>query len=45
MAEGTEVDRAVREATREAVLTHKKLGQSVVVWRDGRVVRLKPSEI
>jgi len=45
MVEGTEIDRAVRRATREAVLMHKKLGQSIVVWRRGKVVWLKPEEI
>lgn len=39
------LDRAIRRATRQAVLTHKKLGQSIVVWRGGKVVWLKPSEI
>ena len=43
--DGTAIDRAVRQATREAVLRHKRLGESIVVWRNGRVVWLKPNEI
>lgn len=39
------LERAIRRATRQAVLTHKKLGQSIVVWRRGKVVWLKPSQI
>lgn len=42
---GDAVDRAIRQATRQAVLRHKKLGQSIVVWKNGRVVWLKPSQI
>ena len=44
-AEGTAIDWALRKAVREALLRHKKLGQSVVVWRDGKVVRVPPEEI
>ena len=32
---------AVRDALRE----HKRLGQSVVVWQDGKVVTLAPEDI
>lgn len=45
MEAGTEIDKAVKRATRRAVLQHKKLGQSIVVWRDGRVVWIKPQDI
>jgi hypothetical protein len=45
MADGGAVDRAVRRATRDAVLMHKKLDQPIVVWRRGKVVWLKPEEI
>jgi hypothetical protein len=38
-------DRAVRRAVREAVLRHKLLGQSIVVSRNGEVVRVPPEEI
>ena len=36
---------AAREAVREALTVHKKLGNSIVVWRDGRVVIVPPEEI
>ncbi len=36
---------AMKEAVREALLRHKKLGNPVAVWRDGRVVWLGPEEI
>jgi hypothetical protein len=35
----------MREAVREAVLRHKRLGNPVAVWRDSRVVWLTPDEI
>jgi hypothetical protein len=37
--------RAMAEAVREALLVHKRLGNPVAVWRDGRVVWLAPEEI
>jgi hypothetical protein len=37
--------RAADEAVRQALKHHKELGQSVVVWRDGQIVTLKPEEI
>lgn len=45
MREGTEIDEALRRAVREALLRHKKLGNPVAVWRDGKVVILPPEEI
>ena len=32
-------------AGREAIARHKALGQSIVVWRDGKVVEIPPEEI
>lgn len=37
--------KAMTEAVREALLRHKLLGNPVAVWRDGRVVWLRPEEI
>ena len=37
--------KAMTEAVREALLRHKRLGNPVAVWRDGRVVWLSPEEI
>ena len=36
---------AMRRAVRAALLEHKRLGNPVAVWRDGRVVWLSPDEI
>ena len=36
---------AVNRGVRAALKRHKELGQSIVVWRDGQVVTLKPEEI
>lgn len=42
---GKEIESVFRQGVREALLRHKKLGQSVAVWRDGKVVILSPEEI
>lgn len=36
---------ALRQAGREAFLTHARLGRSVPEWRDGQVVWVPPAEI
>ncbi len=36
---------ALRSAVQEALARHKRAGQSVAVWRDGRVVVVPPEEI
>jgi hypothetical protein len=38
-------DRAIRKAVREALLRHKLLGQSIAVWKDGRVATIPAEEI
>ena len=43
--EGTTIDAALRRGVQDALRRHKLLGQSVVVWKDGKVVRLRPEEI
>lgn len=40
-----DVFEAIQLAASEAVARHKALGQSIVVWRDGKVVVLQPEEI
>jgi hypothetical protein len=40
-----QVDRAMRRAVAEALKEHKRKGHSVVIWRDGKVVRVPPEEI
>jgi hypothetical protein len=44
-AEGTPIDEALTRGIRQAMAVHKRLGQSVVVWRDGKVVTLPAEEI
>jgi len=39
------VEAAMGRAVRRALWVHKQLGQSIAVWRDGRVVVLSPEEI
>jgi hypothetical protein len=36
---------ALRRGVRRALWRHKQLGQSIVVWRDGRVVEIPANEI
>ena len=40
-----QVDRAVRLAIADTLREHKRKGQYVVGWRDGKVVRIPPEEI
>jgi hypothetical protein len=35
----------MKRAVREALIEHKKLGFSIVVWQDGRVVEIPPDQI
>lgn len=44
-AEGTPIDEAVRAGVRRALLRHKKLGNPIATWRDGKVVWIPPEEI
>ena len=36
---------ALNSAVQEALARHKRAGQSVAIWRDGRVVVVPPDEI
>ncbi len=45
IAEAEAVEAAVQEAVLEALLQHKRAGNPVVSWRDGRVVRVMPEDI
>ena len=44
-AEGTLIDKALKQAVREAISQHKRAGNPIVVWRHGKMVWLKPEEI
>jgi hypothetical protein len=39
------LDAAVQRAVRKALLVHKKLGNPVAAWKDGKVVWIPPEEI
>ena len=43
--EGTAIDRALEEAVRQALRRHKKLGNPIVIYKDGKVVWVPPEEI
>lgn len=43
--DGEAIDRALREAVKDALREHKKLGHPIVVWEDGKVVVVPPDEI
>jgi hypothetical protein len=40
-----EIFEAACRGVSEAIARHKALGQSIVVWRDGKIVTLQPEEI
>jgi hypothetical protein len=39
------IERALRAAVRDALQRHKRDGDPVAVWREGRVVWVQPEEI
>ena len=39
------VEAAMRQGVREALRRHKLLGESIAVWKDGKVVVVPPEEI
>lgn len=39
------MDRVLAGAVRQALLQHKKMGNPVAAWRDGKVVWIAPEEI
>jgi hypothetical protein len=43
--DGKEIDSALRNAVQQALLQHKKAGNPVVEWRDGKVILIKPEDI
>jgi hypothetical protein len=38
-------EKAMKEAVAEAIAEHKLRGRPIVIWRDGKVVRVPPEEI
>jgi hypothetical protein len=45
IAETDLVERALRKAWAQALRRHKRLGDPIVVWRDGQVVWIPANEI
>jgi hypothetical protein len=39
------IDAGVKAAIAEAIERHRKLGQSIAIWRDGKVVTLAAADI
>ena len=39
------ITRGLALAVRDALIRHKKLGESIAVWRDGKVAIIPPEEI
>ena len=42
---GKKVDRAIHKAVSNAIERHRKLGESIAVYENGKVVILSPEEI
>lgn len=42
---GKAIEEILRRAVRAALLDHKRAGNPVAVWQDGKVVILAPAEI
>lgn len=42
---GKELENILREAGRQARIMHKKLGNPIATWQDGKVVIIPPTEI
>ncbi len=40
-----QITNALVQGVREALLKHKQAGNPIVVWRNGKIVWLKPEEI
>ena len=45
LADPFRIEAALRGAVRAALRTHKRAGNPIAVWRDGRVVWLAPDQI
>jgi len=43
--DGRAIDEALRLGVQDALIRHKRLGQRVATWKNGRVVVLEPADI
>ncbi|HEY2251834.1 MAG TPA: hypothetical protein VGH74_12265 [Planctomycetaceae bacterium] len=44
-ADAKRVEAAMQRGVRQALWEHKQLGHHIIVWRDGKIVRVPPEEI
>jgi len=44
-ADAKRVEAAMQRSVTQALWEHKQLGHHIIVWRDGRIVRVPPEEI
>jgi hypothetical protein len=44
-ADGRPIDKAVRRAAEAAILQHKRAGVPLVIWRDGKIVRVSAEQL
>ncbi len=44
-ADGHLIDEVIREGVHRALLEHKRAGNPIAVWRDGKVIMLQPEAI
>lgn len=42
---GSEIDEALQQAVKEALLLHKKAGNPVASWKDGKIIWIQPEDI
>jgi len=42
---GKSIEKVLQRAVNHALLMHKRLGNSIATWRDGKVVIVPPEEI
>jgi hypothetical protein len=45
ISEAKRVEAAMQRGVRQALWEHKQLGHYIIVWRDGKIVRVPPEEI
>ena len=42
---GIRAEKALKKAVADAIADHKRSGNSIVIWRDGRVVKIPADQI
>jgi hypothetical protein len=45
MDHGKDIERVLQRAVKHALLMHKRLGNPIATWKDGKVVIVPPEEI